>query len=104
MIEVPVYVVANIVIQDPDTYKKYEKGFFPILKKYEGKFITFDDNIGQLEGSPEVSGRVIIFSFPNENLADKWYSSVEYQELSAFRREGTDTISIFKVKGQPPRN
>ena len=36
MIEVPVYVVANIVIQDPDTYKKYEKGFFPILKKYEG--------------------------------------------------------------------
>ena len=32
MSEVPVYVVANIVIQDPDTYKKYEKGFFPILK------------------------------------------------------------------------
>ena len=104
MSEVPVYVVANIVIQDPDTYKKYEKGFFPILKKYEGKFITFDDNIGQLEGSSEVSGRVIIFSFPNENLADQWDSSVEYQELSAFRREGTDTISIFKVKGQPPRN
>ena len=63
MSEVPVYVVANIVIQDPDTYKKYEKGFFPILKKYEGKFITFDDNIGQLEGSSEVSGRVIIFLF-----------------------------------------
>ena len=104
MSEVPVYVVANIVIQDPDTYKKYEKGFFPILKKYEGKFITFDDNIGQLEGSSKVSGRVIIFSFPNENLADSWYKSVEYQELSAFRREGTDTISIFKVKGQPPRN
>ena len=36
MSEVPVYVVANIVIQDPETYKKYEKGFFPILKKYEG--------------------------------------------------------------------
>ena len=104
MSEVPVYVVANIVIHNPDTYKKYEKGFFPILKKYEGKFITFDDNIGQLEGSSEVSGRVIIFSFPNESLADQWYSSVEYQELSAFRREGTDTISIFKVKGQPPRN
>ena len=104
MSEVPVYGVPNIVIQDPDTYKKYEKGFFPILKKYEGKFITFDDNIGQLEGSSEVSGRFIIFSFPNENLADQWYSSAEYQELSAFRREGTDTISIFKVKGQPPRN
>ena len=49
-------------------------------------------------------GRVILFSFPNENLANQWYSSVEYKELSAFRREGTDTVSIFKVKGQPPRN
>ena len=104
MSEVPVYVIANIVIKDPDTYKKYEKGFFPILKKYQGQFITYDDNIGQFEGSSEVSGRVILFSFPNENLADHWYSSVEYKELSTFRREGTDTISIFKFKGQPPRN
>ena len=104
MNEVPVYVIANIVIKDADTYKRYEKGFFPILKKYGGQFITYDDNIGQFEGSSEVSGRVILFSFPNENLADQWYSSEEYKELSIFRREGTDTISIFKVKGQPPRN
>ena len=104
MSKVPVYVIANIVIKDPDTYKKYEKGFFPILKKYEGQFITYDDNIGQFEGSSEVSGRVILFSFPSEDQANQWYSSDEYKELSAFRREGTDTISIFKVKGQPPRN
>ena len=76
MSDVPIYVIANIVIQDPDTYRKYEKGFFPILKKYEGQFITYDDNIGQLEGSSEVSGRVIIFSFPNENLADSWLSLI----------------------------
>ena len=104
MSEVPVSVVANIAIKDPDSYKKYEKEFFPILKKYKGQFITYDDNIGQFEGSSEVSGRVTLFSFPNENLANQWYSSVEYKELSAFRREGTDTVSIFKVKGQPPRN
>ena len=104
MSEVPVYVVANIVIKDPDTYKKYEKGFFPILKKYEGQFITYDDNIGQFEGSSEVSGRVILFSFPSEDQANQWYSSDEYRELSVFRREGADTVSIFKVKGQPPRN
>jgi len=104
MSKVPVYVIANIVIKDPDTYKKYEKGFFPILKKYEGKFITYDDNIGQFEGSSEVSGRVILFSFPSEDQANQWYSSDEYRELSVFRREGADTVSIFKVKGQPPRN
>ena len=104
MSKVPVYVIANIVIKDPDTYKKYEKGFFPILKKYEGQFITYDDNISQFEGSSEVSGRVILFSFPSEDFANQWYSSDEYRELSVFRREGTDTVSIFKVKGQPSRN
>ena len=104
MNEVPVFVVANIVIKDPDIYRKYEKGFFPILKKYDGQFITFDDRIDQFEGSSKVSGRVIIFSFPNEDMANQWYSSEEYKELSLFRREGTDTISIFKVKGQLPRS
>ena len=78
MIDVPVYVVANIVISDSDVYRKYEKRFFPILKKYQGQFITFDDSIDQFEG--------------------------RYKEISTFRRQGTDTISIFKVKGQPPRN
>ena len=104
MSEVPVYVVANIVIKDADIYKKYEKGFFPILKKYKGQFITYDDHIGQFEGNSKVSGRVILFTFPNENLADQWYNSDEYKELSSYRREGTDTVSIFKVKGQLPRN
>lgn len=104
MNDVPVYVVANIVISDSDVYRKYEKGFFPILKKYQGQFITFDDSIDQFEGSSKVSGRVILFSFPCESLADQWYNSEEYREISTFRRQGTDTISIFKIKGQPPRN
>ena len=68
MEEVKVYIIANLQIHDADRYREYEKGFFPILKKYEGQFITYDDNIGQLEGSSEVSGRVIIFSFLADSL------------------------------------
>lgn len=98
------YVIANLEVLDAEEYRKYEKGFFPILKKYQGQFITFDDSIDQFEGSSKVSGRVILFSFPCESLADQWYNSEEYKEISTFRRQGTDTISIFKVKGQPPRN
>ena len=45
MEEVRVYIIANLQIHDADRYREYEKGFFPILKKYEGEFITFDDNI-----------------------------------------------------------
>ena len=33
MSDIPVYMIANFHIQDADTYKLYEKGFFPLLKK-----------------------------------------------------------------------
>ena len=51
MSDVPAYVIANFTIHDKDEYRKYEKGFFPILKKHGGSFVTFDDNSKHLEGT-----------------------------------------------------
>ena len=45
MSDVKVYMIANLQIHDADNYRNYEKGFFPILKKHGGEFITYDDNI-----------------------------------------------------------
>ena len=59
-----VYMIANITIEDADEYRKYEKGFFPILKKHGGEFVTFDDTIEHFEGATPLQGRVIIFAFP----------------------------------------
>ena len=102
MDEVKVYMVANLQIHDAERYREYEKGFFPILKKHGGEFITYDDNIINVEGDNYVKGRVIIFSFPNEAAADKWYNDPEYQEISKYRREAT-TTQLIRVKGMLPR-
>ena len=51
MSDVKVYMLANLQIHDAEKYRLYEKGFFPILKKHEGEFITYDDNIVHIEGS-----------------------------------------------------
>ena len=40
MAEVPVYLVSNLKIEDTGPSREYEKGFFPILKKHGGSFIT----------------------------------------------------------------
>ena len=40
MTEQPVHVVANFTVQDAAKYREYEKGFFPILKRHGGEFIT----------------------------------------------------------------
>ena len=57
MSDVPVYVVANFTVHDADTYREYEKGFFPILKRHEGSFFTYDDNTVTFEGNDPARGQ-----------------------------------------------
>ena len=103
MSEVGVYMIANLTVNDADEYRKYEKGFFPILKKIGGEFITFDDNHETLEGTDPLEGRVIIFKFPSEKAAKNWYNDAEYQALSEFRRSGTVLKALTLVKELAPR-
>ena len=103
MSDVAVYMIANLVVEDVNEYRKYEKGFFPILKRFGGEFVTYDDSHENLEGDSPLEGRVIIFKFPSEELAKQWYNDDEYQALSEFRRAGTTLKSITMVHGLPPR-
>ena len=104
MSDTPVYMIANIVPHDDLTnYKTYEKGFFPLLKKHGGSFVTFDDDIKHMEGSEPRPGRIIIFQFPSEAAAQTWYDDPEYQALSEHRRAGAELKSLTMVHGLPPR-
>ena len=103
MSDVTVYMVVNLKINDAETYRIYEKGFFPILKKHNGSFITFDETPVCLDGEqPAQFDRVIMFSFPSEQDADNWWADPEYQELSAHRKASTEII-LQRIKGMPPR-
>ena len=102
MDEVKVYMVANLQIHDAERYREYEKGFFPILKKHGGEFITYDDNIIHFEGDTPLKGRVILFSFPSLNHANDWYSDPDYQSISEHRRASV-TSTITLINGLPPR-
>ena len=104
MTNVPVYMIVNLKINDPDQYRVYERGFFPFLKKHNGSFITFDDSPECLEGEkPMQFDRVIIFSFASEKDANNWWNDDGYQELSKHRRAATE-ITLQKVKGMAPRS
>ncbi|MAI25678.1 MAG: DUF1330 domain-containing protein [Myxococcota bacterium] len=103
MAEVPVYMVVNLHIENKDEYLTYEKGFFPILKKHGGEFVTFDDKTITFEGQEPPSGRMVIFSFPSEEAAQAWYKDPDYQALSEHRRAGTRLNFLTLVHGLPPR-
>ena len=102
MAKINVYIVVNLTINDAEEYRIYEKGFFPILKKHNGTFITYDDSPDVLEGPKPLPGRVIIFTFPSEDDANNWWNDMDYQELSKHRRASTNA-TIQRIKGLPPR-
>ncbi|MAV75090.1 MAG: hypothetical protein CL691_00505 [Cellvibrionales bacterium] len=102
MSDVPVYMVVNLHVTNAEEYRVYEKGFFPLLKKYGGTFVTYDDQTHTLEGTPQ-EGRMIIFSFPSEQQARDWFADPDYQALSEHRRAGTDMQFLTMVHGLPPR-
>jgi uncharacterized protein (DUF1330 family) len=96
--------IANFTVEDPEKYRVYEKGFFPILKKHGGEFLTYDDNNSILEGDERPEGRVVLFKFPSEKAAKAWYADPEYQALSEHRRAGTTMKFLTIVHGLSPRD
>ena len=103
MAEVPVYLLVNLLVENAAEYRTYEKGFFPILKRYGGEFVTYDDAPDTFEGVAPRRGRMIIFKFPSEAQAKAWFADPDYQALSAHRRAGTRLEFLTMVRGLPPR-
>ncbi len=98
----PVHFIAHFTVTDRDGYHNYEKGFFPVLKPYGAKFITYDDNVTVLEGERE-SGRTVIIQFPSEEVLMEWWNSPGYRELAAIRHAATTTFSVSVVHPLPAR-
>lgn len=91
--------LVNLHVQDPSEYRLYEKGFFPILKRHGGEFITYDDEPQTLEGQTAPTGRIILFKFPTEEHARQWYTDPEYQNLSSHRRAATKLEYLVMIRG-----
>ncbi len=103
MSDAPVFLLANLVVQDAAEYRKYEKGFFPLLKRYDGEFVTYDDSPHTLEGASPRPGRLIIFKFPSEDHAMRWYADPDYQALAEHRRAGSQLEFLTMVRSLPSR-
>ena len=98
----PMYFIAHFTVHDADGYRSYEKGFFPVLKPYGARFVTFDDGVTVLEGE-RAEGRTVIIEFPSEEVLMQWWNSAEYTELAKLRHASVTTHSVSVVHGMAPR-
>jgi uncharacterized protein (DUF1330 family) len=100
MSEAKTFVIAQIVINDRDTYHQYETaGHLEIFDKFGGKLVGVDENVEIVEGGWPFT-RTVLIEFPSKERARAWYESDEYQAVAGLRHNSA-TSNLVMVSGLP---
>ncbi|NLD49766.1 MAG: DUF1330 domain-containing protein [Clostridiaceae bacterium] len=91
------FFIAQIKIRDDKEYQKYIDKAGEIFKKYNGEYLSVDNNPTILEGNWNYT-RTVLIKFQDLNDFNEWYNSKEYREILKHRLLGADCDSIL-IKG-----
>jgi uncharacterized protein (DUF1330 family) len=91
------YWVARARINDPEQYRRYTDRVPGIVAKYGGKVLARGGRFKILEG-PETFHRFVVIEFPSLEAAETCHDSPEYQEASAFRKDGAGQVESVIVE------
>ncbi len=91
------YFIAQIKINDDKEYQKYLDKAGEIFKKYNGKYLSVDNNPLILEGRWDYT-RTVLIKFESIEDFNNWYKSDDYQRILKHRLKAADCDSIL-VKG-----
>lgn len=95
------FVVAEILVSDPEKYAAYLPLSTASLEMYGGKFLVRGGRRLQKEGRDEhhnENWRTVIVSFPDIQTAQSWYESQAYQCAREIRVAHSDG-RLFFVEG-----
>jgi uncharacterized protein (DUF1330 family) len=94
---VTVYAIAQLKFTDRAAYDRYQARFMEVFARHSGILLAADESPQVLEGESDRQ-KVVLMSFPDEDSFRAWADSPEYQEISADRRAGADTV-VTLIKG-----
>ncbi|MDD9922992.1 MAG: DUF1330 domain-containing protein [Boseongicola sp.] len=88
------YVIAQINVEDADTYPRYVAMVQPIVEKFGGRFIVRGGRSESYEGTPP-GDRNVVIQFPSFDAARNWYHSEEYAEAKALRMSASTSVQTI---------
>jgi len=88
------YFVAQIRIKDEVEYQKYIDSAGDIFKKYNGEYLSVDNNPLILEGDWKYTRSVLIRFKSKDDFID-WYNSTDYQNILNHRLKAADCDTIL---------
>jgi uncharacterized protein (DUF1330 family) len=90
----PVLVVVQIDVHDPDTYANYIKLAPATMAPYGGRYLLRGGSVKTLEGTWNPK-RFVILEFDDAKSAQAWWDSPEYAEPKKLRQRSAHTEMIL---------
>jgi uncharacterized protein (DUF1330 family) len=94
----PAYWMSRCKVHDPVEYKKYTDRVPGIITRFNGRVLARGGRYQVMEGTQEFH-RFVVIEFPSLEEAVACHRSKEYQEASAFRRNGAGEVDLVIVEG-----
>jgi uncharacterized protein (DUF1330 family) len=94
---VSAYVIADIDVHDPETYREYTALVPGTLEPFGGRFLVRGGEHESLEGD-WLPRRLVVLEFPSASHARRWYESDAYVKAMDIRRRAT-TGNVVLVDG-----
>lgn len=90
----PYYLIADVRIDDPQTYKKYMERAKPLAEKYGGEYLVRGGEFKVLEGDYFQPRRMVLIRFPDKKSCDDFYKDPAYQEARAIRLPVSNLVLV----------
>ena len=82
------YLVAQVRIDDQETYQRYREAVPPLVDRFGGRFRARGGELEVLEGAWPFP-RLVIIEFPSRDAARLFYDSPEYQRILPLRQQAS---------------
>ena len=96
----PLYLIIDITIIDPDVYGEFVARVPAAVKKYGGRYLARSSEVSTMVGDwrPE---RIVLIEFENIDQVQEFFAAPEYQDLVTLREQSATTRAII-VEGYEP--
>jgi uncharacterized protein (DUF1330 family) len=94
------YVLVEMKITDPETYKQYMAAAPATIAAYGGEYIVRGGRHEPLEGDWHPA-RLAVLKFPSFEKAKAWYDKSDYVNVRTKRAGTTEYFNMVLVEGVP---
>ncbi len=84
------YIIAQVEVTDPDTFKTYVEKVLPTIQAFGGEYLLRCNEMEVLEGVWPMPFFVVL-KFPSLEKARGWYDSDAYKPLLALRKSASSS-------------